>query len=126
MANRVTAAEVKEIMHWIPSGATIDAHITAANLIVTDVLGTDTDLSDAQKKEIERWLAAHIVAQDRQQPVMEKIHVAEKRYGGVLGKNLENTKYGQMVVTLDTTGKMAGLGKTPAKVEAIVGDTWDS
>jgi hypothetical protein len=63
---RVTATEVKAIMDGVTlADAVIDSYIIGANTIVTDNLGSST-LSVAMLKEIERWLAAHLVAITRE------------------------------------------------------------
>ena len=40
-------------------------------------------------------------------------------YLGEAGKALESTPYGQMVLTLDTTGAMASLGLKKASIYAV-------
>ena len=49
MANRTTATEVKLILDTDLGDPIVEAFISDANPIVTDVLGSDTTLSDAQK-----------------------------------------------------------------------------
>lgn len=118
MANRVTADEVKEI---IETTKTIDAFITAANLTVTDLLGSSTDLSTAQLKEIERWLSAHLIACGWDANTRsETIGDVSVTYAlGTLGKGLDLTAYGQMVKVLDTTGVLACSGLKRAEFKTI-------
>ena len=66
MANRVNVNEVKEILNTSIDELNITAFIKAANLTVTELLGSDTTLSDDQLKEIERFLAAHFIACTRE------------------------------------------------------------
>jgi len=120
MANRVTVAEVQEIMDTGSlTDAQVTAFITAANLTVTDKLGGSTALSAAQLKEIERWLSAHFVAMRERQVADEKIGEASVKYGGQFGKMLDFTQYGQQVKILDTTGTLANIGKRKATFEVI-------
>lgn len=120
---RVTAAEVETIIDIESSvaDATIEAFINAANLTVTEILGDDTTLSSAQKKEIERWLSAHFIACTLQhKPQNEKAGDAAITYQGQTGMGLDATFYGQTVKVLDTSGKMAQkIGKKAVNIHAV-------
>jgi len=118
MTVRVTDTEVKEI---ISTTVTTTAFITAANITVTALLGSSTVLSAVQLKEIERWLAAHLIACGFD-PVAksEKTDEAAVTYAiGQLGKGLDFTAYGQMVKMLDVTGTLATAGLKKAEFKAI-------
>lgn len=115
---RVTAAEVKLI---ITTTQTIDAHILAANALVTEKIGNKTIITDALKKEIERWLAAHFVACsiDRQVKVTRASKASDVYMGFGGGEGLKATTYGQTVLTLDATGEFANTGKRKARITTI-------
>lgn len=124
MANRVTTAEVKEIID-IPSSipdTTIHSFIVGANITVSAILGNDTVITASQLKEIEKWLAAHflacsIVPQASEEEVMGETSI---KYTGKTDKGLDATLYGQTVKVLDTTGKLANsVGKKQASMFAI-------
>jgi len=116
MAVRVSDAEVKEI---IDTSVTTTAFISAANLVVTEKLGS-SGLSEDLLKEIERWLAAHLIASSKDKQVeSETIGDVSATYQGKTDMGLDSTFYGQQVKLLDTTGTMANLGKRKAKVEWI-------
>lgn len=119
MANRVEPNEVRDII--TTSRTDLQPFIMAANLLITDILGS-SDLSTAQLKEIERWLAAHFVSisDGGSGEVIEK-EVGETRikYAVVMGKNLGNTRYGQQALFLDTTGLLSKVGKSRARFCAI-------
>jgi len=120
MAVRVTAAEVKQIIDTDLADEVVDAFILGANHTVTEVLGDDTNLSDGHKKEIERWLAAHLIAATREQQIQKAgAGGANVTYQGQTGMGLEATLYGQQCIRLDTTGKLAALGAKRAKITAI-------
>ena len=121
MADRVTQAEVEAILDGDPSISDLSPFITAANLTVTNKLGSNTDINDDQRKEVERWLAAHFAAMTMEQyrRSNEKIGEASMTSMGVTGKALDFTPYGQMVKALDTTGTLAKLGQTPALIQHI-------
>jgi hypothetical protein len=118
MAVRVTEAEVKVILDDTSlSDAIVLAYITSANIMVNAVLGTGpTDIL----KEIERWLAAHMIACTRERTAKkEGASGAFIEYTGEYGKNLSSTPYGQMVLSLDTTGAMAELAMQAVIFKAI-------
>lgn len=118
---RTTATEVKQIIDTSLLDAVVDAYIIAANALVTEVLGSDTSISDTLKEEIERWLTAHLISATRErQATMEGAGGAKIIYEGKTGMGLEATMYGQTVLALDATGKMRAqtTGKS-ASIAAI-------
>ena len=115
---RVTATEVKEILdNSTLSDSIVNAYILGANALVNSALGTgDTDLL----KEIERWMAAHMIASSRERMAQkEGAGGAFIEYTGTSGQELSSTPYGQMVLTLDTTGAMSALGLRKASIRAV-------
>ena len=120
MANRVTVAEVREVITTDLLDASIAAYIGIANSMVTATVtcGLDDDIM----KEIERFLTAHLIAitsgNDRV-TTAEKLGEAEVKYAGKYGEGLKSTQYGQMVLALDTCGAFANLGKKSATMRAI-------
>ena len=121
MAIRVTADEVREIKDDISaSNAIIDTFIVEASAIIDSVFSNDSTISDTLKKGLERWLTAHMLSMSISRTTSdEKLGEATVKYTGKWGLNLQATPYGQMVLTLDITGKMANLGKSPASIYAI-------
>lgn len=123
MAARVTAAEVKEILdNSTLTDPIINAFIAAATLLVDNVLSTDTTLDADLLKEIERWLTAHMITVT---PVGDRIVTeagaggASVKFAGTYGESLHASPYGQMVLTLDSTGKFAALNSKRARLIAI-------
>jgi hypothetical protein len=118
MAVRVTVTEVKEIMDNISlSSAVVNAYITSANTLVNSALGTG---STDKLKEVERWLAAHMIACTRERmAVKEEAGGTKIEYTGKYGEALSSTPYGQMVLLLDTTGFMASLAFRPVRIMAV-------
>jgi hypothetical protein len=122
MAARTTAAEVKDIIDTDLTDPVIDSYIAGASALVTQVLGTETSLSDEIKEEIERWLTAHMIATTKERVAKrEGAGGANIEYAGEFGKGLESTSYGQMVLTLDTSGKMSALASRAASIFAVEG-----
>lgn len=120
---RVEPHEVLEII--TTDKVDIEPYITAANSLVTSELG-DEGLGSARLKEIERWLAAHFLVHAGTdsapgQVVEEAIGETRRRFseGQAAFGNLDSTRYGKMAMLLDTTGKLAGLGKTRARFTVV-------
>ena len=112
---RVTATEVKEIISTNVSDSDVGACIAAATLIIDNNLANQ-DMGASLLKEIERWLAAHLLAMSRD-PRERNIRVgeAEVRFqSDDFGKGLEATTYGQVVLSMDTSGKLKNLDKPKA------------
>ena len=117
MAVRVTEADVEKLID-VDSFIDVDPFITAANLIVDEVLSGE-GYTDAYLTEIERWLAAHLVAMRQRQITGEDYGEAGVKYGGKFGVGLDFTQYGQQVKILDTSGKLASTGKPKIKFHVI-------
>lgn len=119
---RTSASEVKAIMdNCTVADATVeDPFIVAANALVTKVYEDDDVMTDDLKEQIECWLAAHMLAVSLHRSTKkEKLGDANVEYTGQFGKKLESTSYGQMVLTLDITGRMAELGEKRVTMYAI-------
>ena len=118
---RTTAAEVKAIMdNCTVADAVVDVFIVSANALVTRVLGTDTTIGATLREQIECWFTAHMLASTLSRTTTEeKLGEAAVKYTGQFGMNLSSTPYGQMVLQLDFTGKMANIGKKGASITAI-------
>lgn len=124
---RTTATAVKQILDTDLSDAIVEAFIDSANMVVTDFLGSDTNLSAAQKADVEKWLAAHMIAATReQQPIAEGADKARIQYQGKTAMGLDATFYGQQVKVLDTTGKLArSIGKKSIEAYAVTSFEYD-
>lgn len=119
MANRVTGAEVKEILDTAKIAVDVEKYITAANLTVTGVT-SGQGYSTAELKEIERYLAAHLVAIDDPRIKSENFGAAATYHGGS-GLGLDHTPQGQQVKLLEYKGKFAELdqGGPSASVKVV-------
>jgi len=119
MTARVVAADVKAILDNTElKESVINVFITSANTIVNTVLGTGvTD----NMKEIERWLTAHLISLTRErQAIREEAGGTRIDYTGKFGEGLKATTYGQTVMLLDTTGKLASYdGRHSVSIFAI-------
>ena len=117
---RVMADEVTQIMdNCTASETVIEAYISAANTLVTFVLGSDVNIGDTLRAEVEKWFAAHMIACTiHRTTTEEKLGEASVKYTGQFRENLSSTPYGQMVMQLDPTGKI-NIGKKGASMFAV-------
>jgi len=121
---RTSATEVRQIMDNlttdIMNDTDVDSYILSANALVTKILGDDTSIGAVLKEDIERWFTAHMIACTRHRTTTEeKLGDATVKYTGVFKEQLSSTPYGQMVLQLDITGKMANIGKKGAGIFAV-------
>ena len=115
---RVTADEVRQIMDDTDLTTTnIESFISGANALMNSIFGTS---ENALHKEVERWLSAHLIACTRErQALKEEAGSAKITYTGEYGQGLHLTSYGQMAMTLDTSGRLATLMGKAVKIFAI-------
>jgi hypothetical protein len=106
---RVTDADVEAIIQYDDS-IDLTPFITVANQLVTE-LCSDSGYSDARLLEIERWLSAHFYHIDDQHVAMEKAGEVTASYQYKIDLAINQTKYGQMAMVLDTAGNLAQLNK---------------
>ena len=112
---RVVQADVREVI--TSDKLDIQPFITAANLLITDLLGS-SGLATAQLKEIERWLSAHFLSMagsDSDAGEVTSEEIGETKVEYATGQSLSSSRYGKQAILLDTTGKLARLGKGTAQ-----------
>ena len=121
MAIRTTAAEVLQILDGCTVSSTVvDTFIGTASRLLDSVFSTDSSMTAAQLRDIETWLTAHLISSTlHRQTSGEQVDGASVKYTGYWSKDLESTSYGQMVKVIDTSGKMANVGKKLASMKAI-------
>jgi hypothetical protein len=126
MSVRVSSDEVLEIMGTISVEDTVvDSMIAMANRFVTKIFSGVLSMSEADLADIERWLTAHFIASTlSRQTSEEKVGDAAAVFTGKWDEGLKSTSYGQMVLMLDTTGRIANAGKRGASIYAITRDDW--
>jgi len=119
---RVTPDDVRKIMVDCPEDDSIvDVYILGANRFITRVFSTPPTLDEETLFELERWFTAHMIAVSLARTTVEEmVGDATIKYAGKWGDRLLSTPYGQMVLTLDTTGKIATMsGKKAASIIAV-------
>ena len=113
---RTTVQLVKDILdETVLDDTTIESFIDSANVFVTNAFSGLT-VGATILAEIERWVSAHMIVSTRERVALkEGAGTAYIHYAGEWGKGLLGTSYGQMAVTLDTTGTLADLAKIKSK-----------
>ena len=116
---RTTDIEVKKIIS-LNKVTDTTPFIDTANLLVTKHLG-NSGLSDDELTQIEKYLTAHLLTlhNDERQLKTQKLGDATDTYAGNFGKGLEFSQFGQMVLMLDSTGTMQGLGGKKVSLSVI-------
>lgn len=117
-----TPTLVRELINTDQTDTIITSLITAADTYFDQVFANTTIGTDLLN-EIGRWFVAHMLAvtHDRMGK-NEKVGEARIEYTGSFAKGLESTTYGQMVLTLDTTGTIMDSNKKKVKIVAISED----
>lgn len=105
----VTDSEVKAL---IDTKRDTTPFIDTADLIVSEDLASTT-LTDARKKQIELYLAAHFVAitEEKGNLTRSRKGDSEEEYQMEIGSGLLSTRYGQQAINLDTSGTLRTLAK---------------
>lgn len=107
----VTVNDVTDIILTDLTDEQVQAFINTAHRIIEDVL-TGEGLSEETLKEVEQYLAAHLLTLRDPRVSTEKIgQEYSATYQGQSGLGLEATQYGQVAITLDPTGKLAAASK---------------
>lgn len=122
MALNTSAAAVLEILdeNTVMTELSVAPFLTGANRVVTDRL-SGQGIATATLAEIERWLTAHLIAMsDRETGIAsEKAGDASVTYVGKPGEGLMATRYGQMAMSLDSSGLLAKAGKKVASMAVL-------
>ena len=118
---RTNEADVRLIITSTITTGQADAFILSANLFVTNHLGSTTLDADTLK-DIERWVAAHLIAITYERVARkEEAGSAKIEYVGTFAQGLKQTMYGQTAIELDTTGTLDDLanGNKPISITAL-------
>jgi hypothetical protein len=114
-----TVSELRQILTTSVNDTDLQAFIDSADLFIQQNLGT-SDLGVEILEQITKWFAAHMVFSSRERlSIKEEAGTAKIEYAGSYGAGLQSTPYGQMVLTLDTTGFMASLAGKKIKFKSL-------
>jgi len=130
MAFRTDIVKVGKIIEIDPDVDDLSPFIEPANMLVTDVVEGEGETTDETKLTIiETWLAAHFYAIFDPRLLVDDIEVLRSRIESKVDLGLDVTRYGQMAMRLDTSGKLAELneqakGNTAATKKYRVSFAW--
>lgn len=111
---RTNITDVRALIVTSLLDAGVTQYITAATRFVTAHL--DGLLDDDLLEEIERWIAAHMIAGTQERMgKREEAGSAKVEYVGETKMGLYATFYGQTAVTLDSTGTLKQLADDELK-----------
>jgi hypothetical protein len=113
---RIEDEDVEALVE-VDDSISLTPFITAANELVTE-LCTDSGYSATRLAIIETWLAAHLYQMRDQAVAMEDAKGVRSQYQYKVGLYLEQTKYGQTAMLMDTAGNLAALSKSMEQGEA--------
>lgn len=115
MATRVLPDEVIAIMDTTLGEDDVQPYCDSAHVFV-DALLASAGLTETILKEIEKWMAAHMVSLSKERQSKEEgAGTAYIKYAGEWAKGLEQTSYGQMAIALDPSGTLSNLSKGKGK-----------
>ena len=116
---RVTDNEVCAV---VDTKRDVSPFIETANLIVEEQL-VSAGMTPARLKQIELYLSAHFVAitEERGGLTSTGTGASKETYFGLLGEGLKATRYGQQVISLDTSGILVleSGGKSQAEFRVV-------
>ena len=116
--SRISVADLIEIFDTELTNAQLAAFVNSAHYVIQNNLlsrGLGTDILT----EIHKYLAAHFASLRDQRIQSERVADVSMTYQGKTGMYLESTYYGQMALTLDTSGTLANLALKPATFQVF-------
>ena len=119
MGIRVTEHQVQLVVD-IPSGEDVQLFIDIASRLVDELLSTSS-LTSKRLADIELYLAAHLVVLTTEGGgvTMQRTGASSVQYSQLQGDDLKLTRFGQMALALDTTGKLASSRKEKARINFL-------
>lgn len=117
---RTTSEKVKALLtpgrdYDIINNPSLQPFIDSASSIVDDVLACATrkgkTMTSAKLELIERWLTAHLYQMSDEGYTSRSTLSASGAFQGQTAMYLEATMYGQMAVTLDSSGCLVAIAK---------------
>lgn len=117
MANRASETMVKNIIDTELSEEQVTPFLNAASHSVTAVLvDGGAAYGSALLRDIEAWLAAHLVCMRDPQITEEKTGDGRWKFAGKFGEGLDASTYGQQIKVLDHKGFYAQLQKAKGRI----------
>ena len=120
---RVTEAEVAVVVQLDEDSAILTSAIGTATLIVDEAI-TSASVTEARKKQIELFLAAHFSELSAKDGPLAANTMGEatERYHDIYKAGLRATRFGQQAIAIDNSGALATLAdqsENPGKKSAL-------
>lgn len=116
-----TTDEAVEAIIDVDEDIELTPFIAAASSLVDYIAADDAGalLADSQLLIIETWLSAHFYAVRESRLLREEIGEVRVTYQSKVDLNLAVTHYGQMAMTLDTSGVLKNLNNPKSTNKAV-------
>jgi len=116
---RVTDDQVQRVVD-IPSGVEVQTFIDVASRLVDEVL-VSSGLTSARLADIELYLSAHLVALTEEGGgiTLQRTGASSVQYTQLKGDGLKLTRFGQMALDLDTSGKLKASARAKARAQFL-------
>lgn len=123
MSALIDADDVRDVYRTTRDDAAIQPFIDVA-VALSDARLASQGLTEPVLKEVQRYLAAHLlfITDTGIHESLRTEDVSERFTGGVRGDyGFQSSRWGQMALTLDSSGTLAALGKNnlPAELRLV-------
>lgn len=109
---RITSAELRKLFPQDDPNQDVDHYVADADALVSELLGT-SGFTSSRLAMITKYVAAHFYVLGQQEGGIfeETIGESSEKRGSTftLGQGFRLTRFGQMALGLDSTGKLATL-----------------
>lgn len=116
--SRITVADLIEIFDTELTESQLGAFVNSAHYLIQANL-LSSGLGNDILTEIHKYLAAHFASLRDQRIESERVADVSMKYQGKTDMYFESTFYGQMALTLDSSGKLANLHLKPATFQVF-------
>lgn len=114
---RATPSAISAIIEWDETIGLVP-FIAAANALVEEI-AVESGHSEARLTLIETWLAAHFYCMRDPRASTETAGPVSASYQSAVALGLNTSHYGQMAMTLDTSGLLAALSSTKRRTASV-------
>lgn len=107
---RITATVLREYI-GLSSSVDVDQFIADADVLITAKMGATPSIGEPLATLIEKNLGAHLytIARENGGLSAKKVGESSESYAKVSGSGISSTRFGQAVLSLDTTGAFTDM-----------------
>ena len=111
---RTTAAAVLKVLGETDDAIDLDPFIEAAEALVDDIVAPSLS-SITRQEQVERWLAAHFYSIPNPQAQSQQARGVGQALFGKVNMGLQQTRFGDQAITLDSSGSLAAWNSNVVK-----------